>query len=121
VLLPTAACLEATCTTIVDEAFEREGVSWLQRSLVTAMAGDPAKLMARELSNYSLATVLDVWLTTDRVPAAQAEAVLARAGVAGVLRERSDLSIDDLNSEPGSETGPIPESPPAKGARDAGG
>jgi len=89
VLLPTDDCLDETCATITDLALEREGVSWIQLKLAEAFVGHPADLMARELRAMSLATLLDVVSSSERLDAESADAVMARAVASGVLPDRA--------------------------------
>jgi len=89
VLLPTDDCLDATCAAVTDLALEREGVSWLQLKLATAMVGHPADLMARELRAASLAALLDVVSSSEHLDAERADAVMARAVESGVLPDRA--------------------------------
>lgn len=89
VLLPTDDCLDATCREVTDLALEREGVSWIQLKLATAVAGHPAVRMARELRSDSLATLLEVVSTSEGLDAAEADAVTKHAIDSGALPERS--------------------------------
>jgi len=89
VLLPTDDCLDATCAAITDLALEREGVSWIQLKLAEAVVGHPADLMARELRAMSLATLLEVVSSSERLDPQSADAVMARAVASGVLPDRA--------------------------------
>jgi len=100
VLLPTDDCLDATCATITDLALEREGVSWLQVKLAETVVGHPADLMARELRAMSLATLLDVVSSGERLDAVSADAVMARAVASGILPERARRGLAREDGRP---------------------
>lgn len=99
VMLPTTACLESTCAQIFDVAVERKGLSWIQRALIHSVGDTPATEMVKMMQDQALATLLDVWISVEHVPTAEADAIFERAGVAGVLPERQGMETPQMEPE----------------------
>jgi hypothetical protein len=80
-LQPTLSCLDTISERIVERAFAREDVGWLESAPVTTLVGSPAALLRDEVARENRKSLFENWLYALDVSPAVALRICKRGGV----------------------------------------